>query len=1160
MAAPREPAAGPTPERPGPSAGWLARAWPWLAFVLTPLCVFPWALLRAGLLQGGDDTHSNLPLLSHAAARLAELEVGWTPWLWLGTPLLAEPEFATLYLPKQLFLVLPPVAAFGVYVLGHFLGAQAFMYLYVRRLGLGRLAATFSAVAYGYGGFMLGHLGHTMYVVAGAWTPLYLYFLHRACAERRSVLYLGAALSFAQLPLAGAIQLTAYLAGMTVLLFGSYAYQVKRWRPLVTALVTLGCGGLVAAPQLLPSIAFADQLVVGERASFEFATESSFHPLLLPTLFVPRILPRELYTFCGISTLVAVGAGWLLRRRPDPWQRAWTAVAAAAVVLMLGRYVPLLPRLLHELPVLGVLRIPARHNYELGVACSVLAGIGIDRLARRDRPAPRLGPSLLAAAALLSATVVAALLSHALSVEVARQAYPLDLLAFAAGQRSALTTLALASVVTAVVATAVAMLSLSRRWPRVLLLLLVVELGVATRYTATLPDESVAEQIRSQDVRADPTTVARFVAPCIHVGNIRTLTGNSALLSPGWQNLAGYASLAHQDAATMLDLDAFGHDRHQPDLIWSRLPTVFGVTHLILPTVVCGAPSLALTRDDRAAQPCSTATPPRSWPLGDGSVGCQRTLVAGRRSYRLTAAADAPPDELEIMGAANVHLTSHEWGRRFEVFGDATPDGAERKLEPLSVPPAYRRWLLRLDDGEGRQARLEQLTYAELSGVLSLRRGRGHQASVDDDRVLLEPERQSAKLAVPVAAEAVAPAAADHETGSGPVSLGMSFEARALGGAVGGLVVDLYGGPRFDPEQAQVVIEPPLLDGLPRAYATTFELDAIPAEFSVRAFTTGPNAAEVRRLRLLAQSSAGAQPLPAGFLRAFVPVRPFLVEVDVEADAPPDRPLTVVLSSDPTWYRDELALPIDTAGFPGRRTVTRAITLSATAERIYLRAFTESSSPYRIHRIGAVDGCERFPYPLERRLDRNFALYRNPRALPRAYVVAELRAVPNVAAARRVLRDDPTFTPGEQALVQDMALRPSLGSAVLEEVDFGEQQVDIAVRAQDGPAFIVVNDRFDPHWVATIDEEPTRIYRVNGLVRGVLVPPGAHRIRMRYQLPRAVPLGFACAGLGLLLPWAPRRRLEPWLERVLSWGAAAIRATARAAHRLWRGWERRLGG
>src|ERR1039458_6957002 len=89
---------------------------PYAFFFLTPLLVFPPAMLGAGMMDGQDDKLSNLPLLLHSGRKLLAGEIFWSTDLWMGTPLLAEPEAATFSLPRLALLVLSPAVGYALYV------------------------------------------------------------------------------------------------------------------------------------------------------------------------------------------------------------------------------------------------------------------------------------------------------------------------------------------------------------------------------------------------------------------------------------------------------------------------------------------------------------------------------------------------------------------------------------------------------------------------------------------------------------------------------------------------------------------------------------------------------------------------------------------------------------------------------------------------------------------------------------------------------------------------------------------------------------------------------------------------------------------------------------------------------------------------------------
>ena len=68
---------------------------------------------------------------------------------------------------------------------------------------------------------------------------------------------------------------------------------------------------------------------------------------------------------------------------------------------------------------------------------------------------------------------------------------------------------------------------------------------------------------------------------------------------------------------------------------------------------------------------------------------------------------------------------------------------------------------------------------------------------------------------------------------------------------------------------------------------------------------------------------------------------------------------------------------------------------------------------------------------------------------------------------------------------------------------------------------IVLADRFDAGWQATIDDEPARVLRVNYVLRGVAAPAGRHAITFTYR-PRSFTRGVWAMGAALviLMVWA----------------------------------------
>ena len=104
------------------------------------------------------------------------------------------------------------------------------------------------------------------------------------------------------------------------------------------------------------------------------------------------------------------------------------------------------------------------------------------------------------------------------------------------------------------------------------------------------------------------------------------------------------------------------------------------------------------------------------------------------------------------------------------------------------------------------------------------------------------------------------------------------------------------------------------------------------------------------------------------------------------------------------------------------------------------------------------------------------------------------------------------------------------------------------------PGLLVLNDAWMPGWEATVDGHRVPIRRANYLVRGVLLPAGAHRVVFRYPVPASLwlGLGLSVATLaGLLGAWIRRWRRRGDQSRQASGDAFRHPAPHRSrVHRL----------
>ena len=101
--------------------------------------------------------------------------------------------------------------------------------------------------------------------------------------------------------------------------------------------------------------------------------------------------------------------------------------------------------------------------------------------------------------------------------------------------------------------------------------------------------------------------------------------------------------------------------------------------------------------------------------------------------------------------------------------------------------------------------------------------------------------------------------------------------------------------------------------------------------------------------------------------------------------------------------------------------------------------------------------------------------------------------------------------------------------------DIASETVNLTVDART-ESVLVLNDLYYPGWEATLDGNPTQIYRANYLFRAVIVPQGQHVIEYTYR-PRSFRLGLSITlgatsilVVGLILLTVPQIR-KLWTER-----------------------------
>lgn len=403
---------------------WLALSWPWLSGIVT----IPW--------DAKAHFHPQLQFL--ASAWHKGLSPFWTPYVFSGSPQIADPQSLIFSPPFALIAALNPAPGFrwsdGA-VLGTLLaGALAIVVLF-RDRDWHPAGAVVAALAFAFGAAAAWRIQHVGQVLSLGYFAITLMLVARAL-ERGSAAYGFAAGIVAGFMVLGRDQVA--LIGVHVLaglVLAAILMARSPWRALRSSLPPLLAGALGAAlVATVPILLTAFLAQESNRPEIDLigAGKGSLHPAALLTGLVANLYgaagplenfwgapspawearfgPADLYLARNMSQLylglipmgliltVGIVRGALLRREIV----ALSVATLLVLIYALGRYTPGFG-LLFALPGVDFYRRPADALFILGAQMALLGGylthLVMTDTAPRPRPWQRLVEALLFAAA-----------------------------------------------------------------------------------------------------------------------------------------------------------------------------------------------------------------------------------------------------------------------------------------------------------------------------------------------------------------------------------------------------------------------------------------------------------------------------------------------------------------------------------------------------------------------------------------------------------------------------------------------------------------------------------------------------------------------------------------------------------------------------------------
>lgn len=389
------------------------------AILLLALLFFHQLAFSGKILARGDTFKYFYPYWDarNAAFRAGELPL-WSPALFMGVPLLANPQLGTYYPPNWLTAPFRAPAAISISILLHTaLAAAGACALYRVAVSRRWLPALVAGIVFAFGGYLGAHVEQINQLQGLAWMPILFALFHRLLTSQRPWRAgLLLAMAWALQIFSGHTQ-TVFISGIGLALYGIllsasarqsrlHALTMTLRRALLPLAASFALALLLALPQLLPSLELSALSNRSSGFSAQAATAFSLPPSVLGRALLPSYDGQLFGEYVASAGIIGLGLALWGVASPAFSRRTrwiWLLLALVGLALAFGRYNPLYLLLAH-LPGFNLFRVPARFLALFSLALALLAGMGVESLSHTPRQWRRIGAIAALLALLIAVT------------------------------------------------------------------------------------------------------------------------------------------------------------------------------------------------------------------------------------------------------------------------------------------------------------------------------------------------------------------------------------------------------------------------------------------------------------------------------------------------------------------------------------------------------------------------------------------------------------------------------------------------------------------------------------------------------------------------------------------------------------------------------------